>query len=85
MEQQLVKFKIPSLHGMMTVAGFIVRVLDNGRIEVRTQQHGYFIIHPKEVICDGVTTFLPYLSKLDNAQSKVPFSDAERRAMARSA
>lgn len=46
----LVRFKVPSLHGMSTITGTVKRITATGHIEVKSQGHGYFIISPQEVI-----------------------------------
>ncbi len=38
----LVLLRAAGLHGQTTLAGTVKRVLDNGLVEVKTQQHGYF-------------------------------------------
>mgnify|MGYP003394841097 CR=1 FL=1 len=40
----LITFKIPGLYGRRTVAGTIKRILPDGRIEVKAQLGGYYII-----------------------------------------
>jgi hypothetical protein len=45
----MVTFTIPGLHGPMKVAGFVKRILPDGRLEVKTQQHGYHMPAPSEV------------------------------------
>lgn len=53
--REMVRLKIPSLHGPMTVAGFITSFLRDGRIEVKTQAHGYFLKFPSELEKTGKT------------------------------
>jgi len=45
----MVTFTIPGLHGPMKVAGIVKRILPDGRLEVKTQQHGYHMPVPGEV------------------------------------
>ena len=49
---KLVKFKIPSPHGPMSLAGTVGRILPDGRMEVRSQQHGYWKLEPAEIFYD---------------------------------
>ena len=49
----MVRFQLPhptEPSGKMHVAGTVKRHLDDGRIEVKTQMHGYHEIHPSEVL-----------------------------------
>lgn len=47
---EIVKFKIPSLQGMKTVAGTIKRILDDGALEIKSQQDGYYTLRPGDLI-----------------------------------
>ena len=46
----LVKFKIPGLNGLRTIAGTVKRVLPDGRLEVKAQAGGYYTIAASEVL-----------------------------------
>jgi len=46
----MVKFKIPSLHGPSLVAGFIKRILPDGRYEVKSQQGEYWTLTEAECV-----------------------------------
>lgn len=46
---KLVKFNAPTLHGPMALTGTVQRILPDGRLEVRPQQHGYWKLLPSEV------------------------------------
>ncbi len=47
----LVKIQIPSLNGgVKTVAGRITRVLDNGKVEIKTQADGYWTIEGSAIL-----------------------------------
>ena len=47
-----VMFKAPSLNGKMTLAGIVKRILPDGRMEVKSQNHGYWTLKPSEVFYD---------------------------------
>lgn len=46
----MVKFKIPGLNGLRTIAGTVKRVLPDGKIEVKAQAGGYYTIAASEVL-----------------------------------
>ncbi len=46
----LVKFKIPSLNGLRTIAGTVKRVMPDGKLEVKAQQGGYYVINASEIL-----------------------------------
>jgi len=46
----LVKIKIPGLNGLRPVSGRIIRTLPDGRIEIKTQNDGYWTVKKSEVI-----------------------------------
>ena len=46
---RLVQFLIPSLHGVSRISGTVKRLLPDGRLEVKAQQGGYFILHASEI------------------------------------
>jgi hypothetical protein len=47
----LVSLRIPhATEGTTKVHGRITRILENGKIEVKTQSHGYFIVDSSELI-----------------------------------
>ncbi len=50
---ELVKLKIPGLHGPRTVTGTIKRTLPNEMIEIKTQDDGYWIINEDGKNSDG--------------------------------
>ena len=45
----MVTFLAPSLHGPSKLAGTVKRILPDGRLEVKSQQHGYYILYKSEV------------------------------------
>lgn len=47
---KLVKFKIPSLNGPMKVAGTVKLILPDGRLEVKSQNHGYHKVAISELV-----------------------------------
>ena len=49
MMNELVKLKILGPNGSMSVAGTIKRILPDGRVEVKTQQHGYYVVAADEI------------------------------------
>ena len=53
---QIVTFKIPTVGGSTKVAGTIKRITDGGfgadHFEVKTQQHGYYVISGDDVWCE---------------------------------
>ena len=49
---KLVKFRIPSLHGTSVIAGVIKRCVIGGKVEVKAQGGGYFIINTWEILKD---------------------------------
>lgn len=48
----LVKFTAPGPNGPMNLAGTVKRVLPDGRLEIKSQNHGYFTLHPSELTTD---------------------------------
>ena len=46
----LIKFQIPGLNGPRTVSGTVKRILPNAKLEVKTQNDGYFTIRISEII-----------------------------------
>jgi len=50
----MVKIRIPSLNGPRTVSGKITRSFPDGRIEVKTQNDGYFIVPRREIFDSAV-------------------------------
>ncbi len=50
---QMVKLQLPHAtepKGFHTVAGFVKRILEDGRIEVKTQNHGYHVVTASELM-----------------------------------
>ena len=47
---QLVKFKIQTIHGMGKAAGIVKRILPDGRIEIKAQLGGYYILELDQLI-----------------------------------
>ena len=47
-----VLFKAPALHGQMTLSGIVKRVMFDGRLEVKTQSHGYWNLRHDEIFYD---------------------------------
>jgi len=47
---KLVKFKIPGLNGSRVVSGTVKRVLSDGRLEVKSQNDGYYFITVTDVL-----------------------------------
>ena len=52
MLNKLVKFKVPTLHGQSVVAGVVKRVFPDGRMEVKAQLGGYYVLQPSEIFYD---------------------------------
>ncbi len=48
-EYGLVKILIPGLNGKKKVAGKITRVYPDGRVEIKTQQDGYWTVKAEEI------------------------------------
>ena len=46
----IVKLTKPGVGGPVKIAGTIVRILPTGQLEIRSQQDGYFIVFPDELI-----------------------------------
>lgn len=46
----IVKLTKPGVGGPVKIAGTIVRILPTGQLEIRTQQDGYFVVLPTELI-----------------------------------
>ena len=44
----VVRLKKPGLHGPVSIGGTVKRLLPDGKIEVKSQQDGYFVIHHSE-------------------------------------
>lgn len=50
-EYGLIKFQIPSLNGgVKVVAGRITRVFENGKVEIKTQDDGYWTIEGSAIL-----------------------------------
>ena len=49
----LVKIQIPGLNGPRTVAGIIKRILPNGKVEIKTQDDGYWTVDPSTILKGG--------------------------------
>ncbi len=52
---EIVKFKIPGLNGPKNVAGTIKRILPDGKLEIKSQQDGYWTIDRLEIIPKNLT------------------------------
>ncbi len=49
----LVKIKIPGLNGPRIVSGVIKRIMPNGKVEIKTQQDGYWTVEPSTILKGG--------------------------------
>ena len=47
---KLVKFKIPGLNGLRIIAGTVKRILPDGRLEVKAQIGGYYLVTVTDVL-----------------------------------
>jgi hypothetical protein len=47
---ELVKIKIPALNGQRVISGKIVRELSGDRVEIRSQNDGYWTVHKSEIV-----------------------------------
>jgi hypothetical protein len=51
---KMVKIKLPHASGkQMTVAGIVKTHKDGGKVEVKTQQHGYYVVHNSEIVTNS--------------------------------
>lgn len=46
----MVKFKIAGPNGLHRVAGIVKKILDDGRLEVKTQNNGYHVVTESELL-----------------------------------
>jgi hypothetical protein len=47
---KIVKFPVNTLHGKGKQAGTVTRVMPSGKIEIRAQLGGYYVVDPSELI-----------------------------------